>query len=145
MKPDGSDRRELSEDIDFLVNIGPDEREAVLWRAGKGLSLLSLADGGAERPLCTCGLGPIYPDSPSASWSADGKTAFLAGSGRTTLIPWRNVDALPTATVLTLADLAKVPGAREVPERSTAPGHTSARYAFVRQAQQSNLYRLRLP
>jgi hypothetical protein len=42
------------------------------------------------------------------------------------------------------ADLLKRPGARLVAESSVAPGPTEQRYAFARQAEQSNLYRIRL-
>ena len=144
MKADGSDRRELLEDIDFLVNISPDEQEAVLWRAHRGLSLVTL-DSRDERPICTCGLGPIYPDSPSASWSGDGETVFLSMANRTAIIPWRHGRGLPTGTVLNRDNVAKVPDVKFIQEMSTAPGPTSGRYVFVRQAKQSNLFRIRLP
>lgn len=144
MKPDGSSRRKLLEDIGFLVNISPDEREAVLWRAHRGMSLVTF-DSRDERPICTCGLGPIYPDSPSASWSGDGETVFLAVANRTAMMPWRNGRGLPAGTVLNRDNVAKVPNVRFIQEMSTAPGATSARYAFVRQAKQSNLFRIRLP
>ena len=72
------------------------------------------------------------------------KYGIAVGNG-TASIPWRNVRALSSTAVLTPADLTKVPEARLIPELSIAPGHTAARYAFVRQGKQSNLYRITLP
>jgi serine/threonine protein kinase/dipeptidyl aminopeptidase/acylaminoacyl peptidase len=153
MKPDGSERHELLADIDFLVNVAPDEKGVVLWRAEQGMSFVTFGDR-VERPLCSCGLGPIYPDSPSASWSGDSKTFFLFADGRTVLIPVGHGDRVPAVTPFRQphaqhpapsVDVASIPGATIVPERSTAPGPTLTQYAFVRQARQSNLYRISLP
>lgn len=145
MKPDGSDRRKLSEPIDFLVNIAPDENWAVVWNP-LGTRLLPVA-GGASWGLCTCDAGPIFPDSPRVSWSGDGRTMFInVGSNQgTVLIPWRGADTVPAGPLLTSADLRKLPGARYLQESSVVPSPMPGRYAFTRQAEQSNLNRIRVP
>ena len=145
MKPDGSDRRKLSEPIGFLVNIAPDENWAVVWDP-LGTRLLSVA-GDASRGLCTCDTGPIFPDSPRVSWSGDGRTVFISlGSNQgTVLIPWRGADTVAAGPLLSPADLRKLPGARYLQESSVVAGPMPGTYAFARQAEQSNLYRIRLP
>ena len=67
----------------------------------------------------------------------------MVGLG-TTVVPWRGVEALPAAG-MSPADLRRLPGARQIRETSIAPGPTGATYAFTRQAEQSNLRRIRLP
>jgi hypothetical protein len=151
MAPDGSGRQRLSDSIDFLVNISPDDKWAVLW-SFQGTRLFPLA-GGLSHGLCPCGIGPIIPGPPGVSWSRDGKTMFVdvgdhgAGGAATgtVLIPWQGVESLPSSSLPSRADLLKLSGARRVDESSIAPGQTAAKYAYTRQAEQSNLYRIRLP
>jgi hypothetical protein len=64
--------------------------------------------------------------------------------GGTTLIPWRGAETVPADAALSAVDLPRLAGARRIPELSIAPGPTATRYAFTRQAEQSNLYRVRL-
>jgi hypothetical protein len=153
MKPDGSQRRELAHTIPFLVNVSPDERFAVLWTFGD-TSLLPLPSGTARTLCTTCGMGPIFEDSPMVSWSGDNKTLFVgiptgsapnaANNGKGTLVlPAEAIDTL-RAPAPSFRDLEKFPGARYIAESSIAPGQTAARYAFARRAEQSNLYRIRL-
>jgi Tol biopolymer transport system component len=148
IRADGSDGQRLSSEPDsHLVNISPDEKWAVLWANGN-VVLLPL-QGGAPRPLCDCSAGPIFQDSPRVSWSGDGKTLFVNAGGSmaglgTTVVPWRGVDVLPSGN-MSPAGLRSLPGARQIKETSISPGSTSARYAFVRQVEQSNLYRIRIP
>ena len=149
MRPDGSGRQKLTSEMDpYLVNLSTDEKWAVTWDLIHDVVLLPLA-GGPMRPLCYCGAGPIFHDSPRVSWSGDGKALFVNGAGSmagigTTMVPWHGVETLPPG-VMSLADLRQLPGARQIGETSIAPGQTGARYAFARQAEQSNLYRIRIP
>jgi len=88
----------------------------------------------------------------TSTWVAylgDSKSLFVSAGGAmtglgTTVNPWRGVDVLPSS-IMSPAELRRLPGARQTKETSIAPGSTSARYAFVRRAEQSNLYRIRLP
>ena len=144
MKQDGSELRKISEDVHFLVSITPDERWAVSWESGPLMSLVPI-QGGAPVPLCTCGLGPIYPDSPSAAWSGDEQSMYLFAGPRALSVPWRGDDTLRAVTGRSLSEWEKLPGARYISAVSLAPGPTSVTYAFVRQSQQSNLYRIQLP
>jgi hypothetical protein len=68
----------------------------------------------------------------------------MVGLG-TTVFSWKEVEARLSSASLTLADLRRLPGTRQIQEISIAPGATGARYAFARQAEQSNLFRIRLP
>ena len=147
MKQDGSGREKLSDaGVHYLVNMSPDEKWAVSWDSGPRVSLFPI-DGGAPTLLCGCGLGPIYPNSPSVAWSGDGRSIYLsAARGRITLsIPWQGADTLRAVAGPSLAEWEKLPGARHISEVSVAPGPTSATYAFMRQSQQSNLFRVELP
>ncbi|HEY2019316.1 MAG TPA: hypothetical protein VGH38_37670, partial [Bryobacteraceae bacterium] len=150
MNQDGSGRQRLRPDSDdFLVNISPDERWAVSWNLTSDVQLLPLA-GGEPQPLCLCGAGPIFHDSPRIGWSRDGKQLFVNWGGSmvglgTTVFSWKEVEARLSSASLTLADLRRLPGTRQIQEISIAPGATGARYAFARQAEQSNLFRIRLP
>jgi len=152
MRQDGSSRQRLAEDIDFLVNISPDEQWAVLW-SFHGTRLIPLA-GGPSRGLCPCGIGLIVPAPPGVSWSRDGTTIFVDVSSHvdtvgdwegTVVIPWEDVGRLPGDSVPSMADFVKLPGARLIAVSGVAPGQTAARYAFSRRTEQSNLYRIRLP
>jgi serine/threonine protein kinase len=147
MNADGSAREELSERaVHYLVNISPDERWAASWDIGGDVSLVPIGRGDAV-PLCRCGLGPIYPDSPSIAWSGDARSIymFLPSRRETLSLPWRGADAVRALPALDRQDWTGAPGAQRIAEASLAPGPTAATYAFVRQSQQSNLYRIQLP
>ena len=146
MKPDGSGRQKLSDPVTFLVNMSPDEQWAVVWDVNE--TRLVATAGRQSWGLCAgCSIGPILPDSPGVSWSRDGKTMFvnLGSAGGTVLIPWRGADTVPAGAALSPTNLVKLPGARRLPESSMAPGPNAERYAFTRQAEQSNLFRITLP
>ena len=83
------------------------------------------------------------------SWSGDGKSLFVNAGGAmtglgTTVIPWQGADALPSG-MMSPAQLKNLPGAQQIRQTSVSPGVTVGRYAFVRQAEQSNLFRIRVP
>jgi serine/threonine protein kinase len=154
MRQDGSGRRRVADDIDFLVNISADEKWAAVW-SFHGTKLISL-DGSRSRGLCPCGIGPIIPGPPGVSWSRDRTTIVVdtgshGGSGEgdgmdgTVLIPWEDLQRLPTDSIPSMADLSNLPGARRIPVSGVAPGQTATRYAFTRENQQTNLYRVHLP
>lgn len=145
MKPDGSSRQRVSESMTFLVNIAPDEKWAVVWDPLR-TRLISLA-GDASFDLCTCIAGAIFPDSPRVSWSRDQQTLFvnLGSAAGTVLLPWRGAETVPIGALPSPADLRRLPGARYVRESSVAPGRTIDTYAFTRQTEQSNFYRIPLP
>jgi Tol biopolymer transport system component len=148
MRADGSARQKLSAEADtYLVNVSPDEKWAVLW--GSGYTSLLPLSGGPARTLCTCSAGPIFQDSPRVSWSGDGKSLLVNAGGAmtglgTTVVPWQGVDALPSG-IMSPAELRNLPGAQQIKQTSVSPGATVDRYAFVRQAEQSNLFRIRIP
>jgi Tol biopolymer transport system component len=148
IKGDGSGSEQLNAELDsYLVNVSPDGKWAVLWGAGE-VSLLPLS-GGSARPLCACSAGPIFQDSPRVSWSGDGNTLLVNAGGAmtglgTTVVPWRGVDPLKSVA-MSPADLRNLPGALQIQQTSISPGESVARYAFVRQAEQSNLFRISIP
>ena len=161
VRPDGSGRQKLSDDeFGFLVNISPDEKWAALWNMGGGGEqrggtwLVPLA-GGAARQLCVCGMGPIFPNSPMVNWSGNEQTLFVDAGNQggesaypafgTVAIPWRGADTVPAGARLVPSDLGKLRGALRIPEASVAPGRSTETYAFTRQSEQRNLYRIRLP
>ena len=154
MRQDGSGRQRLAEDIDFLVNISPDEE------GGRSLELSRheidfSCRRGVTGYTVSCGIGPIVPGPPGVGWSRDRTTIFVdvsshadsVGDGMdgTVLIPWEDVGRLPSDSIPSIADLSKLPGARRISVSGVAPGQTAARYAFSRRTEQSNLYRIRLP
>ena len=83
-------------------------------------------------------------------WSGDGRFLFITGDlsggsvGGTMVIPWRGADVLPESG-LTPETLERLGGVRKIAEMSVAPSSDPSRYAFARTAEQSNLYRIRLP
>jgi hypothetical protein len=156
MKADGTGRSQVvSEPVDFLVNISPDEKWAVVWTALPSQvqpgTLAFPIGGGKPRVVCACASGPRYQTSPVVSWSRDGKSMLIAlvsmGPARTVVIPTAPGSALPDvpeSQMLTPTEVAKLPGAAIISETSVAPG-TSAVYAFARVSAQQNLYRIYLP
>jgi Tol biopolymer transport system component len=149
MKADGTARQKLSDSMTFLVSMAPDD-QWVTWDTSQ-TRLMTIADHGSRGLCAGCSIGPIFPDPPGVAWSGDGATLFVnlgevarAGGG-TVLIPWRGPDTLPGGVTPSKADLLKLPGAVRVAESGVAPGPTADRYAFTRQAEQSNLYRIPLP
>ena len=157
-RPDGSGRQKLSDDeFGFLVNISPDEKWAAVWNMGGergGTWLVPLARGAAYR-LCICGMGPIFQSSPMVSWSGNNETIFVNAGNQggeraypargTVAIPWRGADTVPAGARLVPSDLERLRGALRIPEASVAPGRSTETYAFARQSEQRNLYRIRLP
>ena len=150
MKADGTARQKLSDSITFLVSLSPDGQSAVIWGTSE-TQLMTIADHGSRGLCAGCSIGPILPDPPGVAWSGDGATLFVnlgevtrAGGG-TVLVPWRGPDTLPAGAAPSRADLLKLPGAVRLAESGVAPGPTADRYAFTRQAEQSNLYRIPLP
>ncbi|HUR32520.1 MAG TPA: protein kinase [Vicinamibacterales bacterium] len=151
MRQDGTGRQRIDTDIDFLVSISPDERWAVLW-SFRGTRLIPLA-GGPSHALCPCGIGPLRDGPPGVTWTLDGRTLLVnAGDdgvgnvdAATVVIPWRGAAGLPRTPVRASTDLSGLPGARVIPVSGVAPGRTAARYAFSRETEQTNLYRIRLP
>ena len=67
--------------------------------------------------------------------------AGVAGDNSTFAITWQGGQTLALAQ----NGLAALPGAQRLRETSVAPGPFGGRYAFTRRAEQSNLFRIRLP
>jgi DNA-binding winged helix-turn-helix (wHTH) protein/Tol biopolymer transport system component len=156
MKPDGTNRQTLSSDrITFLISVSPDERWAIVWKAGNGHDTMALSlVGESPRVLCSCAAEPIFQDSPRVSWSADGRTMII--NVRTGAIGGASADILPLApgeslpmwakpTAPSADDLLHLPGAQQLREVSVAPGRSGESYAYTRETQQRNLFRVRLP
>jgi len=150
MSADGSHREELRPaNGDYLVNLSPDEKWAVVWNGGKGVSLYPL-DRGPARFLCGCATGPIFQDSPRVSWSGDGKLLVVNAGGAmaglgTTVVPWKSVESNLADSKMSGPELRRLSGARQIIEVSIAMGFTDETYAFTRASSISNLYRIRLP
>jgi Tol biopolymer transport system component len=156
MKPDGTNRQTLSSDrITFLISVSPDERWAIVWKAGNGHDTMALSLVGEQlRALCSCAAEPIFQDSPRVSWSSDGRTMIInVRSGATSgasaaILPLAPGESLPSwakPTAPSADDLLHLPGAQQVREVSVAPGGSGESYAYTRETQQRNLFRVRLP
>jgi serine/threonine protein kinase len=156
MNPDGSGQRQLSSDpLTYLVNISPDEKWALIWQRNAALNTIALpiGEGGPKRVVCSCATEPIFQDSPRVSWSSDGRIMFVNvrarshhGGASSIAVPVRTHEALPAVLPPEPepADLMKLPGVFEIPELSVAPGPPGI-YAYVRETQQRNLFRIRIP
>jgi hypothetical protein len=71
----------------------------------------------------------------------------VSGGASAAMIPLAPGDSLPRWTVPTPAsaqDLVHLPGVKQVREVSVAPGHSSDRYAYTKETQQRNLFRIPL-
>jgi hypothetical protein len=156
MKPDGTNPQTLSSDpITFLIGVSPDERWAIVWKAGNGHDTIALSLVGEPlRVLCSCAAEPIFQDSPRVSWSADRRTMIVnvrtgvTGGASAAILPLAPGESLPSwakATAPLGDDLLHLPGALQVPEVSVAPGQSGESYAYTRETQQRNLFRVRLP
>ena len=156
MNLDGTGRQTVSSDpITFLVNVSPDEKWALVWKAGNGNDTIAVSLAGeAPRVLCSCAAEPIFQDSPRVSWSADGRTMIVnvrtgaSGGVSAAIVPLPPGTSLPvwTASIAPSAnDLFHLPGARQVREASITPGRSGESYAYARETQQRNLFRVRLP
>jgi hypothetical protein len=156
MNVDGTGRQTVSSDpITFLVNVSPDEKWALVWKAGNGNDTIAVSLAGeAPRVLCSCAAEPIFQDSPRVSWSADGRTMIVnvrtgaSGGVSAAIVPLPPGTSLPvwTASIAPSAnDLFHLPGARQVREASITPGRSGESYAYTRETQQRNLFRVRLP
>jgi DNA-binding winged helix-turn-helix (wHTH) protein/Tol biopolymer transport system component len=156
MKLDGTNRQTLSSDrITFLMSVSPDERWAIVWKAGNGHDTIALSlVGESPRFLCSCAAEPIFQDSPRVSWSADGRTMIVnvrsgaIGGARAAILPLAPGESLPSwakPTPPSADDLLQLPGAQQVREVSVAPGRSGESYAYTRETQQRNLFRVRLP
>jgi Tol biopolymer transport system component len=155
MKSDGTERETLSSDaITFLVNVSPDEKWAVVWKAGNGSETIALSlVREAPRVICSCAAEPIFQDSPRVSWSANGRTMIVnvrtgvSGGASAAMIPLAPGDSLPRWTEPTppsAEDVVHLPGVTRVREVSVAPGQSSERYAYTKETQQRNLFRIPL-
>lgn len=154
VKADGSDRQKLSDDpITYLVNISPDEKWALVWKADAATETIAIPIGGGKpRVFCDCATEPIFQDSPRVNWSGDGKELFvnircsgMAMGAAAIVVPLRFGEVLPVlqpGKSPTAADLMGIPRVREIPEVSIAPGPTGGSYAFTRETQQRNLFRI---
>ena len=156
MKPDGTNRQTLSSDrVTFLMSESPDERWAIVWKAGNGHDTIALSlVGESPRFLCSCAAEPIFQDSPRVSWSADGRTMIVnvrsgaIGGARAAILPLTPGESLPSwaqPTAPSADDLLHLPGAQQVREVSVSPGRSGESYAYTRETQQRNLFRVRLP
>jgi len=92
---------------------------------------------------------------PYVRWSPDGKhlvislpTAALLIGGRSyvlPLLPGRVFPEIPPGGFQSEAEIAKVPGARQIDAYDVAFSDSPEVYAFVRDTTQRNLYRIPLP
>ena len=155
MKSDGTERETLSPDgITFLVNVSPDEKWAVVWKGGNGNDTIAVSLVSEDsRVICSCAAEPIFQDSPRVSWSANGRTMIVnvrtgvSGGASAAMIPLGPGDPLPrwkAATPPSAEDLVHLPGAKQVREVSVAPGQSSESYAYTKETQQRNLFRIPL-
>ena len=163
MKEDGSGGEPISSDpLLHLLSISPDRKwAAVVVAPGSGHESGTAVrayplDQGAPVTLCeTCvvGFGPARTESPSVSWSPDGRFIYFAlrvfntGVQKTAVFPLKPGTSLPsvnTAAFKSEKDFVSA-GARIINEPSIFPGTDAAMYVFTRQSAQTNLFRVRLP
>ena len=158
MRADGVSRfKATPEPILFLVNITPDEKWAIVWKAlpsqPEVRGTLALPIGGGEGVvLCACSAGPKWRESPLVSWPRNRRHVLIGLPGmeqaRTVVLPTSRGGALPdlpTSRTLTQRDLAESPRASIISETSVAPGVNADVFAFTRVSTHQNLYRIYLP
>jgi len=148
IKADGSTQK-LSDRVGFLISVSADERWAAIWDP-TGTRLLSLV-GEGTRELCSCNTGPIFPGLPASKVVSRQQGIirhhWLCGrprwwNRRASVARSRNRAVRPHNSPRQTCQNSRAPFSHRV-ERS--PGPTDQRNAFARQAEQSNLYRIRLP
>ena len=141
--------------VTYLVNISPDEKWALVWQRNRASNTIALPiqGSGGGRVVCNCAAEPIFQDSPRVSWSTDSRLMFVNvragshhGGASAIAVPLRANEALPGVLPLEPEpmDLMKIPGASEIRQVSVTPGPSGV-YAYVRETQQRNLFRIRLP
>ena len=164
MKEDGSDNQRVSPSpIVHLISVSPDGRWAVALTpraaqsgGGTRLEFVSL-NGAPSFPLCndecTLGFGPNRVQSPVASWSADGKSLYVAlryfglRHARTVVLPYQSDVALERQYpkgLTTEEEIPRNPGAKVINE-ADAFSATGSAYLVWRLATQSNLYQVQIP
>jgi Tol biopolymer transport system component len=160
IKEDGSGNEMISSDpVTYLIGVSPEGN----W-AGVSLPQAPGADGTrvqfisthGKRPYLACdacivGFGPARQEASMFSWSANGKSVFVAlkfyglHAKSTVMLPYRSdqpLENLWPKGLKTEKDLAANPGAKLINEADAFPGAVPSTYLIWRRATQSNLYRI---
>jgi serine/threonine protein kinase len=154
VEEDGTARQKISRDagIDMTHDVSPDDRWVTATGSYEGAQWLMAysTDGNAQVRL--------YPNGSARwHWSPDGRRVYLtistsdasaAAFGRTYVLPLPAGSMLPRVPpggFRTEAELAAVPGVEVLPIGDLAPGVSPAIYAFSRETDSRNLYRIPLP
>jgi serine/threonine protein kinase len=124
----------------------PGVNEEMLWPA-----MVHPAGGGPARVLCigcTGGNNVERIGPPAVSWSPDGKFLYLNFSESVFAIalpPGQMLPPLPAAGFRSREEVARLPGARLIPEKGAFPGPNPSIYAFTKVATHRNIYRVPVP
>ncbi len=154
MNQDGSGRARLSPfPVLEIQDVSPNGKwlmAAFSYPEGKGSLPRMMAlplNGGAPVRLCQ-----FYCRS---RWAADGKYLYITTDsasekdpGRTLAIPVGpegRLPAIPAAGIATTTDAKAIPGAQWVNRGDVVPGKDLAHYAYVKNTEHRNLYRISLP
>jgi eukaryotic-like serine/threonine-protein kinase len=106
--------------------------------------------GGQPTLICRCYGVPNIADGPmppAMSWSPDGRFVYLRFDNETYAIPLRpgqTLPQVPPSGFTSAEEVAALPGARRLSERTVFPGPDPTMYAFMRIAVQRNIYSVRL-
>jgi serine/threonine protein kinase len=141
-------RKALDHPILILQEVSPDGRWLEAWApvSDNGIAAVQLfpLEGEGTAILITRG-------STEFKWAPDGSFVSISSiygmipEGRCYLVPLRRGQALPPIPAGGFRfeeQIARLPGARRLEERSVVPGPSGDLYAFYRGATQRNLYRV---
>ena len=146
----------------YLVTVSRDGAWAVVvtpaeaGHQGARLDIRSLRGNGERMQICNdgCAIGPLSFRNGGIDFSQDGSRLFittwlLASEGRRTLVlPYRSGVKLEEQWPRGLANVrdgVDNPGAVLLDNALAVSGAAGDSYVYVRQATQSNLFRLRIP
>ena len=164
MKEDGSGNEMISPDpVNYLIGVSPDGNwaaaSAPLAPHSDGIRVQLFSTRGGKPFLvcdtCSQGFGPARQEAPMFTWSADGKSLFMAlkffglQTQKTVVLPYRSdrpLESIWPKGLNSETDVAANPGARVLNARDAFPSVSApSAYLFWRPSTQSNLYRIPLP
>ncbi len=153
IQEDGSGlEKVLPTPISFVYDVSPDGSAMGLW---EGESVVVYARAGGTPTLICSGCATAGEENrgvtpPLIKWSPDGKLLYLhSAPARQTfavpLKPGQVLPPLPTTGLRSMADVAKLPGVRLLPEARVFPSADASVYAFPRVSTHRNIFRVSVP
>jgi Tol biopolymer transport system component/predicted Ser/Thr protein kinase len=153
IQEDGSGlQKVLPTPISFVWDVSPDGSALGLWE-GESVVVYPAA-GGTPTLICsgcaTAGEENRGVTPPLIKWAPDGKLLYLhsARTRQTFAVPLRPgqvLPPLPTGGLRSIADAAKLPGARLLPDARVFSSADAAVYAFPRVSTHRNIFRVSVP